>query len=76
MFEKLVSAHTKGNLMIPLLWTNKSFKSREKGLAEKDYQASYKVVDESAYHVGLRSVGDKNRLRVSESHADREKQGV
>jgi hypothetical protein len=52
MLEELFSAHTKGDPMIPLLWTNTSLRNLEKGLAGKGYKAGYRVVGEMLKMLG------------------------
>jgi hypothetical protein len=74
MLEELVSAHTKGDPMIPLLWTNKSLRNLEKGLTGKGYKASYRVVGEMLKMLGYGLPADKKTLTVTESHADRDAQ--
>ena len=74
MLEELVSAHTKGDPMIPLMWTNKSLRNLEKGLTGKGYKASYRVVGEMLKMLGYGLQADKKTLTVTESHADRDAQ--
>jgi len=42
--EELVSAHTKGDPMSPLLWTNKSLRNLEKEMKTKGFEVSHRVV--------------------------------
>jgi hypothetical protein len=72
--EELVSAHTKGDPMTTLRWTNKSLRNLEKGLAEKGYKASYRVVGEMLNMLGYGLQADKKTLTITESHADRDAQ--
>jgi len=72
--EELVSAHTKGDPMVTLLWTNKSLRNLERGLGERGYKASYRVVGEMLKILGYGLQADKKTLTVSESHADRDAQ--
>jgi hypothetical protein len=74
MLEELVSAHTKGDPMTTLLWTNKSLRNLEKRLAEKGYKASYRVVGEMLKMLGCGLQADKKTLTLTESHADRDAQ--
>jgi hypothetical protein len=74
MLEELVSAHTKGDPETTLLWTNKSLRNLEKGLAEKGYKASYRVVGEMLKMLGYGLQADKKTLTLTESHADRDAQ--
>jgi hypothetical protein len=72
--EELVSAHTKGNPMTTLLWTNKSLRKLAKELAERGYNACYCVVGEMLKMLGYGLQADKKTLTVKESHADRDVQ--
>jgi hypothetical protein len=74
MLEDLVCAHTQGDPMTTLLWTNKSLRNLEKGLAEKGYKASHRVVGEMLKMLGYGLQADKKTLTVSESPADRDAQ--
>jgi DNA-binding transcriptional regulator GbsR (MarR family) len=74
MLEELVSAHTKGDPMMTLLWTNKSLRNLEKELAEKGYKASYQVVGEMLRMLGYGLQADKKTLTVTESLAVRNAQ--
>ena len=72
--EGLVSAHTKGDPMCTLLWTNKSLRTLEKGLAELGYKVCYRVIGEMLKMLGYGLQADKKDLTVTPSHADRDKQ--
>jgi hypothetical protein len=72
--EELVSAHTKSDPMTALLWTNKSLRNLEKGLSEKGYKASYRVVGELLKMLGYGLQADKKTLAAAESHAYRDAQ--
>lgn len=72
--EAMVSAHTKGDPMSTLLWTNKSLRNLEKGLAQKGYKACYRVVGEMLKRLGYSLQADKKTLSVVPSHIDRDKQ--
>jgi hypothetical protein len=72
--EELVSAHTKGDPTTTLLWTNKSLRTLEKGLAEKGYTVCYRVVGEMLKILGYGLQADKKTLIVTKSHADRDAQ--
>jgi hypothetical protein len=50
--EESVSAHTKGDPMATLLWTNKSLRNLSKRLAEKGYKACHCVVGETLKILG------------------------
>jgi hypothetical protein len=60
--------------MIPLLWTNKSLRNLEKGLAARGYTVSYRVVGEMLKMLGYGPQADKKTLRVRESPPDRDAQ--
>jgi len=72
--EELVNAHTKGDPMCTLLWTNKSLRNLEKGLKEKGYEVCYRVAGEMLKQLGYGLQADKKTLTVTPSHADRDKQ--
>jgi hypothetical protein len=72
--EELVSAHTKGDPMATLLWTNKSLRVLSKGLGEKKYTACHCVVGEMLKILGYGLQADKKTLTVTESHVDRDAQ--
>jgi hypothetical protein len=72
--EELVSARTKDDPMTTLLWTNKSLRNLEKGLSEKGYKASYRVVGEMLKMLGYGLQADKKTLTATESPADRDAQ--
>ena len=72
--ENLVRAHTKGDPMCPLLWTNKSLRNLEKGLKEEGFNVCYRVVGEMLKKLGYGLQADKKTLTVTPSHPDRDKQ--
>ena len=72
--ENLVSAHTKGNPMCALLWTNKSMRTLQEGLKQKGYTVCYRVVGEMLKQLGYGLQADKKTLTITETHADRDKQ--
>jgi hypothetical protein len=72
--EELVSVHTKSDPMTTLLWTNKSLRKLEKGLSEKGYKASYRVVGEMLKMLGYGLQAGKQTLTATESPADRDTQ--
>jgi DNA-binding phage protein len=74
ILKELVCAHTKGDPMTTLLWTNKSLRNLEKGLAEKGYKVCYRVVGEMLKMSGFGLQSDKKTLTVGESHIDRDAQ--
>jgi len=72
--DELVSAHTKGDPMSSLLWTNKSLRNLENGLKEKGFDASYRVIGIMLKMLGYGLQADKKTLTVTPSHPDRDKQ--
>jgi hypothetical protein len=74
VLEELVSAHTKGDPMVMLLWTNKSLRNLEKGLIERGYRACYRVVGEMLKILGYGLQANKKTLSMTEPHADRDAQ--
>ena len=72
--EELVSAHTKGDPMNPLLWTNKSLRNLEQGLKSKGFKVSYRVVGIMLRKLGYSLQADKKTLTATPSHPDRDKQ--
>jgi hypothetical protein len=62
MLEELVCAHTKGDPTTTLLWTNKSLRNLERGLSEKGYKASCRVVGEMLKMRGCGLQADKKTL--------------
>jgi hypothetical protein len=72
--EGLVGAHTKGDPERALLWTNKSLRNLESGLASEDYHASYRVVGVMLKMLGYGLQADKKTLTVTPSHQDRDAQ--
>jgi len=72
--DELVSAHTKGDPVSFLLWTNKSLRNLEKGLEEKGFEVSYRVVGIMLKMLGYGLQADKKTLTLTPSHPDRDKQ--
>ena len=72
--EELVSAHTKGDPMRPLLYTNKSLKNLQKGLNESGYDVSHDTVGELLKKLGYGLQVDKKTLTVKPAHTDRNEQ--
>jgi hypothetical protein len=52
-------SHTKGDPMKTLLWTNKSMRHLEKGLAEQGFNACYRVAGELLKMLGYGLQADK-----------------
>jgi hypothetical protein len=72
--EDLVSAHTKGDPMRALLWTNKSLRNLEAGLLGLRYTACYRVVGVMLKMLGYGLQADKKTLTVTVPHKDRDAQ--
>jgi hypothetical protein len=72
--EELVSAHTKGDPMCALLWTNKSLRNLEAGLMGLGYTACYRVVGVMLKMPGYGLQADKKTLTVTVPHKDRDAQ--
>jgi hypothetical protein len=60
--------------MTTLLWTTRSLRNLERGLSEKGYKASYRVVGEMLKMLGYGLQADKKTLTVTESPADQDAQ--
>jgi hypothetical protein len=72
--SSLVEAHTKGDPMHLLLWTNKSFRSLESGLSELGFTACHRIVGEMLRKLGYGLQADKKTLTVTPPHIDRDAQ--
>ncbi|MDR2699930.1 MAG: ISAzo13 family transposase [Nitrososphaerota archaeon] len=72
--KELVDPHTKGDPIQPMLWTNKSLRSLQKGLKEQGYNACYRVVGVMLKNLGYGLQADKKTLTVKPSHPDRNAQ--
>jgi hypothetical protein len=72
--EELVEAHTKGDPMRELLWTNKSLRNLEKGLAGKGFKICYRVIGDLLKQQGYGLQADKKALTITASHPDRDAQ--
>jgi hypothetical protein len=70
----LVEAHTKGDPMRLLLWTNKSLRSLSSALLEKGYSANKDTVGQILRMLGYGLQADKKTLTVTPSHVDRDAQ--
>jgi len=68
----LIEAHTKGDPMRMLLWTNKSLRTLSSTLAEKGYIANKDTVGQMLKMLGYGLQADKKTLTVTPSHADRD----
>jgi hypothetical protein len=70
----LLDAHTKGDPMRLLLWTNKSFRNLEIGLLGLGFTVCHRVVGEMLRKLGYGLQADKKTLTVTPSHIDRNAQ--
>jgi hypothetical protein len=70
----LVEAHTKGDPMRLLLWTNKSLRNLSVALAEKGYAANKDTVGQMLRMIGYGLQADKKTLTIKPAHADRDTQ--
>jgi len=71
--EELVSTHTLGDPMNPLLWTSKSLRHLAEALEQKSHKISYRVVGEILKEAGYSLQGNRKTDEGS-SHPDRDKQ--
>jgi hypothetical protein len=72
--SELVDAHTKGDPMRFLLWTNKSFRNLEIGLSKLGFTVSHRVVGAMLRKLGYGLQADKKTLTITPPHADRDAQ--
>lgn len=72
--KDLLQAHTKGDPIRPLLWTNKSLRKLSKALKEKGYTANKDTVGLMLKMLGYGLQADKKTLTVKPSHPDRDLQ--
>jgi hypothetical protein len=70
----LVEAHTKGEPMRLLLWTNKSLRSLSDALSQKGFSANKDTVGLMLKMLGYGLQADKKTLTVKPSHPDRDAQ--
>jgi hypothetical protein len=70
----LVEAHTKGDPMRLLLWTNKSLRNLSSALSERGYHANKDTVGQILKMLGYGLQADKKTLTVKPSHVDRDTQ--
>ena len=70
----LLEAHTKGDPMRVLLWTNKSLRKLSAALSEKGYSANKDTVGQMLKILGYGLQVDKKALTVKPSHPDRDRQ--
>lgn len=70
----LLEAHTKGDPMRMLLWTNKSLRNLSSALSENGYSANKDTVGQMLKMLGYSLQADKKSLTVTPSHPDRDTQ--
>ena len=70
----LLEAHTKGDPMRLLLWTNKSLRILSSALAEKGYAANKDTVGQMLKMLGYGLQADKKTLTAKPAHPDRDAQ--
>ena len=74
VLSDLLEAHTKGDPMRLLLWTNKSLRILSAALAESGYAANKDTVGLMLRMLGYGLQADKKTLTVKPSHPDRDSQ--
>ena len=74
VLRELVDAHTKGDPMRLLLYTNKSQRKLSQALEKKGYKASKNTVRRMLKMLGYGLQADKKTLTVKPSHPDRNEQ--
>jgi len=74
VLANLVDAHTKGDPMRLLLWTNKSLRNLSLALLESGYSANKDTVGQMLKILGYGLQADKKTLTVKSSHPDRDAQ--
>jgi hypothetical protein len=74
VLSDLLEAHTKGDPMRLLLWTNKSLRILSAALAERGYTANKDTVGLMLRMLGFGLQADKKTLTVKPSHPDRNAQ--
>jgi len=74
VLKELVDAHTKGDPMRLLLYTNKSQRKLSQALEKKGYTASKNTVRRMLKMLGYGLQADKKTLTVKPSHPDRNEQ--
>jgi hypothetical protein len=71
---ELLEAHTKGDPMCTLLWTNKSLRTLSEELGKKGYPASKDAVSDLLKMLGYGLQANKKTLTTKASHPDRNAQ--
>jgi hypothetical protein len=70
----LVDAHTKGDPMCALLYTNKSLRNLQKELNEQGFKICHRVVGKLLKKLGYCLQSNKKTLTTKPSHPDRDAQ--
>jgi hypothetical protein len=70
----ILEAHTKGDPMRMLLWTNKSLRNLACELETQGFKVSYRVVGDMLKMLGYSLQANKKTLTVTPSHSDRNAQ--
>jgi len=74
VLANLVEAHTKGDPMRLLLWTNKSLRNLSSAMEKEGYSANKDTVGQMLKMLGYGLQADKKTLTVKPSHPDRDAQ--
>jgi hypothetical protein len=74
VLAELLEAHTKGDPMRLLLWTNRSLRNLSSALKEKGYSANKDTVGQILKMCGYGLQADKKTLTAKPSHPDRDAQ--
>jgi hypothetical protein len=74
VLAELLEAHTKGDPMRLLLWTNKSLRGLSSALAEKGFSANKDTVGRMLKMLGYGLQADKKTLTLKPAHTDRDAQ--
>jgi transposase len=73
ILEQLVSAHTRGDPMNPLIWTSKSLRKLEKELKDRGFSISYHTIGDILKEQGY-SLQANRKTKEGGDHADRDAQ--
>ena len=71
--EQLLSAHTRGDPMNPLLWTSKSLRQLEKELKTQGFDVSHRVIGDTLKAIGY-SLQANRKTKEGGDHIDRDAQ--
>lgn len=73
ILEQLVSPHTRGDPMNPLIWTSKSLRKLEKELKDKGFSISYHTIGDILKQQGY-SLQANRKIKEGGDHPDRDAQ--